>query len=708
MTGGKWVPLEGVEGGRMWLAEGLDAAAWGAVLAGLRGGGGETLQAGRHLTERVRLEVGGASVDAVLKTYGRQSGWRDWAAGKWGTKAARSMAVALRLKERGVGTPEPLAAVEVWKGGRLERCQFLTGMVEGLSDFRAELTAALSRKPARCEEIIDLLQTVADGVRGLHEVGVAHGDLGNQNIGLQRVEAEDAGWHKGWRVVFLDLNRARVTDGLTDEERGRDLARLDIPSDLRRVFFAMVHGGVPPPEAFSRAESKERAAFARHTATRAWRHPLREAKIRAAERENPPPRAPEGRELWIWDGKSGQPIQAYTSKDRRKWLAAANVGAAMRAFAAAGRAVEREARRLEGESFTSEVEMGGGFGVSVEAEEERWEEQLRWLGRLDSAAGEKVPVLVRSYHHWEEGRRERGWRLAAELAGGGRPVGIALVQDRAAVREPERWAEFVAAAVAATRGFAEFYEAGHALNRSKWGVWDYREAEGLWRGAMAAARGAPETRWTGPACIDFEPYAALPMLRAMPEGWWRPSFQLYVDRRGGPEGKQRGRDLVGKCAWLRAAARVAGAGKFADDRIMATEVNWPLAGTGEWSPVTSPYEVKEARRNDPSVGEEACAAHLARYALLALASGHVARVHWWQLAAHGYGLVDVPPGGGAWRERASFRAAEELLGWMDGARFTGREARGREVQLHFVRGRERFRAVWPKEKPEAAVRYERE
>jgi hypothetical protein len=644
-------------------------------------------------------------VDAVLKTYGRQSAWRDWAARTWGTKAARSMAVALRLKERGVGTPEPLAAVEVWAGARLTRCQFLTRMVEGLSDFRAELTAALSRKPARCEEIIDLLQTVADGVRGLHEAGVAHGDLGNQNIGLQRVEAEDAGWHKGWRVVFLDLNRARVTDGLTDEERGRDLARLDIPSDLRRVFFAMVHGGKPPSEAFSRAEAKERAAFARHTATRAWRHPLREAKIRAAERENPPARAPEGRELWIWDGKSGQPIQAYTSKDRRKWLPAANVGAAMGAYWAVGKAVEREARRLEGESFGTEVSMEGGFGMSVETEEERWEEQMRWLGRLDAAAGGKVPVLVRSYHHWDEKRRERGWRLAAELAAGGRKMGVALVQDRAAVREPERWAEFVAAAVASTKGFAEFYEAGHALNRSKWGVWDYREAEGLWQGAMAAARRAAGTRWTGPACIDFEPYAALPMLRAMPGGWWRPSFQLYVDRRGGPEGKQRGRDLVGKCAWLRAAARIVGAGKFADDRLMATEVNWPLAGTGEWSPVTSPYEVKEARRNDPSVGEGACAAHLARYVLLALASGHVARVHWWQLAAHGYGLVDVPPGGGAWRERASFRAAEELLGWMAGAKFTGREDGENEVRLHLVRGCEHFRAEWSTGEPEAAVRY---
>ncbi|MBR6022724.1 MAG: hypothetical protein IK066_09965, partial [Kiritimatiellae bacterium] len=636
------------------------------ALAGLEGGAGEVLQGGRHLTERVALEVG-ERVDAVLKTYGRQAAWRDWGARWTGSKASRSMAVAVRLAERGVGTPEPLAAVEVWRGKRLVRCQFLTRMVEGLSDFRAELTAALSRQPARCEEVIDLLQTVADAVRALHGAGVAHGDLGNQNIGLRRAPEEDAGWHKGWRAVFIDLNRARVAEKLSDAERGRDLARLDIPSDLRRVFFAMVHGGGDPPEAFTKAERTERASFDRHTVTRKWRHPVREARLRAAERENPPERAPEGRELWIWDGRSGQPVQAYTSRDRRKWLPASNVGLAVREMAAKGWAVEREARRLEASSVECRMSnvAGGGVGVSLESEgadDADWARQVEWLERLDAAGGRPTPVLVRIYRHAGEAGRAVAMARARKLAEGGRGVGLSLVQDRAAVREPGLWAAMLREVLERTFDFAGFYEVGHAPNRSKWGVWDYREARGLWAPLEEMSAKWPEARWLGPSLIDFEPYAALPLLGMMPKGveFAAPSAALYVDRRGGPEGKQRGRDLVGKAAWLRAAARKSGV-RWRDDRLVVTEVNWPLAGTGAWSPVCSPYDTKGPRKNDPSVGEEAAAEYLERYVRMALGSGHVSRVYWWRLAAHGFGLVDVPPEGVAWRARPAFAAMERVL-----------------------------------------------
>jgi hypothetical protein len=104
-----------------------------------------------------------------------------------------------------------------------------------------------------------------------------------------------------------------------------------------------------------------------------------------------------------------------------------------------------------------------------------------------------------------------------------------------------------------------------------------------------------------------------------------------------PKNRQGPFDLVGKAALLRAHARVHG---FADDRIVVSETNWPLQGTGVWSPVTSPYETLDPRQNDPSVSEADYAAYLARYYLLALASGHVSRVYWWRLAARGFRLSD--------------------------------------------------------------------
>ncbi|MBP5788604.1 MAG: hypothetical protein J6Y19_12430, partial [Kiritimatiellae bacterium] len=99
--------------------------------------------------------------------------------------------------------------------------------------------------------------------------------------------------------------------------------------------------------------------------------------------------------------------------------------------------------------------------------------------------------------------------------------------------------------------------------------------------------------------------------------------------------------------------------------------------------------------NDPSVGEASCAAFWERYVLGCVCSGHVSRVYWWRLAAHGYGLLDVPPGGGEWRERPAFAAMAELRRRLEGARFDGREELGgRRVRMRFSRGRERFAAEW--------------
>jgi hypothetical protein len=68
-----------------------------------------------------------------------------------------------------------------------------------------------------------------------------------------------------------------------------------------------------------------------------------------------------------------------------------------------------------------------------------------------------------------------------------------------------------------------------------------------------------------------------------------------------------------------------------------------------------------------SVDEESQADYLARYYLLALGSGLVERVFWWQLVARGYGLIDpadpVNP-----RRRPGFFALKALLRELDGSR----------------------------------------
>lgn len=627
---------------------------------------------GRHRLDRLQLRLGGGVADEVqnvaIKTYGTQAAWRDRVAHRQGSKAERAFCNALTLYAHGVGTPAPLAVAERWEGERLRESRLLTAYVEGLTDFRAELNRRYMEAPW-CEPLMALLQCVADAVRALHDAGLLHRDLGNQNIALR---AARPGSPVPWDVFFMDLNRAQRVAHPTDAQRGADMARLDLPSDLRRVFFAMYAHGYRPSEAFLKAEAKTRAAFARHTALRPFRHPFREAKIRRAEAAEraathraAPPR---GRDIWLWDDRSAQPIPAYSGKDRRRLLPATNLAAAASAVLRRGLAIHREFKRLQAESFSMPVEMKNAIGLALDPVPATWARQRQELEALQGPAMH-LPLLLRLHHH--QGPDAWHWTLDQALAlhRQGHPITLALLQDRRAVTDPKGWRQMVTLAFDRAHTFAEAFEIGHAVNRCKWGVWDYREYADLLIPVRASRIQYPDATVFGPACIDFEPLAMLGVLHQIPAPlpFDALSHHLYVDRRGAPENTQHGAfDAVAKCALLRAIARVAG---FAHDRIAITEVNWPLARTGVYSPVTSPYETLDPRQNDPSVSEETYAAYMARYLLLTLASGHISRVHWWRLAARGFGLIDDSTA--LWRRRPAFYALQTLLREIGHATYDG-------------------------------------
>jgi len=115
------------------------------------------------------------------------------------------------------------------------------------------------------------------------------------------------------------------------------------------------------------------------------------------------------------------------------------------------------------------------------------------------------------------------------------------------------------------------------------------------------------------------------------------SHLLCVARCGPPEGRQSGYSTLEKAALLRAIARCA---ENCDERVIVSEVNWPLRGTGIWSPIGCPYEIPEWRENQLGESENDYANYMLRYLAITLCSGHVDRVFWWRLSAHGYDLVD--------------------------------------------------------------------
>lgn len=562
--------------------------------------------------------------------------------------AQRAFDASCHLRRHGVPTPRPVAWVRRAEGNLLVT-EYLAGMVS----MREALHHHYFEQPL-CSRILEVLQRAADTVRAMHACGFEHRDLGNQNLMLPRLE--DGSWGEAY---VIDLNRGRIRPNLSPEARGRDNARIDLPSDLLRVFLRMQHAPEIVSPEFLRAERAARARYRLHVLTRPLRHPLRKqtAHGRPALSE---------KDIWIWDDRSMQAIPALSSRGKRKYYRKSDAFTLIKCSVRYGAALQKAKTSLLAEAWSRPVDLKNRIGLSINLEPERFEKERRWLGPLGP-----LPLLVRLYHHESESRRRFAVEAVRKLRAEGHPVVAALVQDRRAVLFPEKWRSFVENSAGALSGFVEAFEVCHAINRVKWGIWNYKEYASLLRPFEDWRDRFPQIPLWGPAGIDFEIPRVAPFLDLLPRGARFESFShhMYVDRRGAPENEQSGYDTVAKLALARALARVH---PNCGDRLIVSEVNWPLLGTGVWSPVGSPYKSPGIRRNDPSVDEESYAAYMIRYFLLALGSGMAERVYWWNLAAHGFGLIDDRDPGG-WRPRPAYHAFRDWLAWSRTATILGRE-----------------------------------
>lgn len=617
----------------------------------------ETISKGRNHNARLAMSCCGAPLAVAAKCFGRRGLLPDMIDARRGSKARRTWVAARALEEKGVGTPSPIGFLERWENGRLVESCYLAEYQEGVTDFHRELVRLFREDPI-CEKFIALMQCVADAVRAMHEAGFLHNDLGNQNVLLRRIA--DAQWGD---VRFIDLNRGRLKRELTTFDRARDISRIYLPSDLLRVFREMYSGDTPPSREFVGAERFFRGLYAMHSKTRCLRHPVkwRHRRREAAARVT----YPSEKDMWIWDERSAQAISTMRPRDKRRFYPVSRQLRIVRDTLAGLLQVKREYEALLAGCYRAPVEMAGRVGVGVSPMSDALDTQLLLLDELG-----KPPVLVRFHHHWSDGETSAAESAVAQLREGGHSVSLALVQDRRAVTDPKSWAGFVDRVLGSVGEHAEYVEVCHAINRVKWGIWDFGEHRRLLSAVAGMKEKYPGIRFTGPGVIDFEYPFLMAALRNVPEGlsFEALSHHLYVDRRGAPESTQGPFDALKKFALARAIARWA---PCCGDRLIVSEVNWPLKGTGVWSPVTSPYESPGPRHGDPSVDEDEYGAYMVRYLATALCSGMVDRVYWWRLVARGFGLVDdTDPI--RWRKRPAFKMLVRFLSLLGGARFVAK------------------------------------
>ena len=238
-----------------------------------------------------------------------------------------------------------------------------------------------------------------------------------------------------------------------------------------------------------------------------------------------------------------------------------------------------------------------------------------------------------------------------------RILGVVL-QDRDIIEDPARLEAALERIFASLSGIVDYYQIGNAVNRLKWGFVSVDEWLAFFKVAWELRnRKFPNVRLLGGAIIDFDLLDHCRSLRnRFPFRYDGYASLLYVDRRGAPENRQMGFDLEGKIRVLRRLIESGNKVDRADARLWITEVNWPLADTGRYSPAL----------DHSRVGEREQLLYLVRYYLLALASGSVAACYWHQLVAPGYGLIDNR--GGMARKRPAFHGFATLCRLFNGAR----------------------------------------
>ena len=140
------------------------------------------------------------------------------------SKAFHSLRVALHLLRHGIATPEPVGAFEVRRAGFVQENGYLTlplGPKLNVKDFLRRISPG---------EKAGVLLALGRELRRLHESGVFHGDLEQNNIFL-RLEEQPR------RFYILDLNRARILHQLPNLLRIADLSRLKFgEEDYKRLL----------------------------------------------------------------------------------------------------------------------------------------------------------------------------------------------------------------------------------------------------------------------------------------------------------------------------------------------------------------------------------------------------------------------------------------------------------------------------------------
>ncbi len=624
----------------------------------------ETLHWGRNYLYRTRWNAQQGPVQVVVKQFRNESRKDRLRKDRGQSKAARSWRAALAFQGAGVPTAEGVLLAESKRpdGPSFFVSLFLPGVLEVRYPLRS-LRAGTWEDDYPGLDREAFLTAMGAALAKMHAAGLFHRDLSIGNLLIQKTGTDGDGRDRFDldRLYLIDLNRSRQRGNLGPGTRTRDLCRLAIfEPEHQETFLRGYWGdGQVTPSRRRLYRLYHRSFLFKIEGKKRLRGRIKSffGGLRSRSTHVHIPDAPDGaqeRDRIVWDHLSDQP-HLHAGRWTKLKVRLADTGSHLRFATSLARgfpSVWHRFRHLERRLHTEPVPWQG-VGACLRPHPDNPEALMQAVEELG------LNHFLLRLHPWEEQHGDE-LSLARELQARGYTLAFSLPQNRELVSDPERWRSKVEELVELFSPYGKSFQVGQAINRSKWGVWNYSEFLKLAGIAREILDRHPGTEMVGPGVIDFELHATigvLAMAQRLPGGglpFDALASLLYVDRRGAPENAQLGFDTIRKVLLAQAIAEAA---PNCAPRSWITEVNWPLR-EGPHSPAGKAV----------SVDEETQADYLSRFYLLALATGQAERVYWWQLIARGYGLATAEPDG-TLRRRPSFDALATLERQLHGSTF---------------------------------------
>lgn len=258
---------------------------------------------------------------------------------------------------------------------------------------------------------------------------------------------------------------------------------------------------------------------------------------------------------------------------------------------------------------------------------------------------------------------------------------INILQDRKFIDDKELLKNSFNEIFEKFKNITKEFQVGNAINRTKWGFFSVKEYLNFYKVAYDLRnKSFKDIKLLGPSVIDFEYHFTIRALFSKYNIFFdKVSALLYVDRRGAPENTQMiSFDTVKKIDFLYALASLS---TKSTNKLVITEVNWPISNTKPYAP-TSEFEC---------VSEDDYARFMFRYYLLALGSKKVETVYWHQLIAAGYGLIDHRDG---LRKRSAFEVFKVMIQFLDDAKILRYSNENESYSLICQKDDKKFDVLW--------------